>query len=204
MSSKAHWEKVYREKSPFEVSWYQKASSISFEMMEKSEFEGQPAIIDVGGGASVLVDRLLQEGLKNLTVLDISSTGMEYAKVRLGDRATLVNWIESDIIEFESPKQYDIWHDRAVFHFLTDAKMREKYLGVMRHSLKVDGTVIIAAFAIGGPTQCSGLDIVQYDAEKLKKAMGSEFVLIEQRNERHITPAEKHQDFGYYCFRRQV
>ncbi len=204
MSSKAHWEKVYREKSPFEVSWYQKASSISFKMMEKSGLEDQPAIIDVGGGASVLVDRLLQEGLNNLTVLDISSTGMEYAKVRLGDRATLVNWIESDITEFESPKQYDIWHDRAVFHFLTDAEMREKYLGVMRRSLNGDGTVIIAAFAIGGPTKCSGLDIVQYDAEKLQKVMGSEFVLMEQRNERHITPAEKLQDFGYYRFRRQV
>lgn len=201
-SSRQHWEKVYAEKSPLEVSWYQSRPALSLSLIENCHLDLDEPIIDVGGGASVLVDCLQEQGRCHLAVLDISATSLSVARQRLRERAREVEWFESDITEFIAPHPFSLWHDRAVFHFLTDATDRRSYVSVLKQSLKADGYVIIAAFAPGGPTQCSGLDIVQYDEEKLLAELGDGFELIEQSGELHMTPANKEQLFSYFRLRR--
>jgi ubiquinone/menaquinone biosynthesis C-methylase UbiE len=159
-------------------------------------------IIDVGGGTSALADRLLDEGYQHVAVLDLSAKALACAKQRLGERADQVEWIEADVTEVVLPRAYDLWHDRAVFHFLTEADDRKKYLEAMRRGVRAGGHVIIATFAVGGPTKCSGLEIVQYDARKLSGELGPEFTLIEKKAELHITPIGKEQQFGYFRFRK--
>lgn len=200
MNKKAHWESIYQTKSPLEVSWYQDTPTISLELISACSLSNDVEIIDVGGGASTLSDCLLEKGYTNLTVLDLSANALEHSKQRLAEKATLIDWHVEDITEFSSPKRYDIWHDRAVFHFLTDANDRKKYKTVLNASLKKGSYVIIAAFAIGSATKCSGLEIVQYDATKLKNELGDNFTLVEQRTENHVTPAGNMQIFGYYLF----
>lgn len=200
---KKHWENVYEQKKPSEVSWRQVNPAVSLEFIVSAKIDKAAKIIDVGGGASFLVDKLLDKGYRSLTVLDISSKAIQYARERLGNRVETVNWIEADITEFKPSYQYDVWHDRAVFHFLTDPLDRKKYVEVLHNSLKREGHLIIASFAIGGPTKCSGLDIEQYDAEKLQNELGSEFVLMEETEEIHITPSGKEQKFGFFRFIRK-
>ena len=195
---KAHWEKVYGQKSPLEVSWYQKEPVLSLELILRSGVARDDSVIDVGGGASTLVDSLISTGFRNISVLDISERALESSKERLGDDARLVEWIESDITEFKSRHDYALWHDRAVFHFLKEKGDRERYIENLRKFLQPGGHLIIAAFAIGGPERCSGLDIVQYDAEKLMTELGDEFELIEETGEVHVTPASKEQKFSYF------
>jgi 2-polyprenyl-3-methyl-5-hydroxy-6-metoxy-1,4-benzoquinol methylase len=197
---KAHWQRVYQEKSPLEVSWYQKEPTLSLELIHRAGVRNDEAIIDVGGGSSVLVDYLCKEGFTNLSVLDISQNALDSARERLGASAQSIDWFEVDITEFHSPHQFSLWHDRAVFHFLTDKLDREKYVKALQSALKPGGHLIIAAFAVGGPEKCSGLEIVQYDSTKLIAELGGDFELVEERSEVHVTPADKKQKFMYFHF----
>ncbi len=200
MNRKEHWEAIYKSKSPSEVSWYQQEPTISLELIAMCSQSTTDYIIDVGGGSATLCDYLLERGYKHVTVLDLSANALEHSKQRLGDKASLIEWQIEDVTNFFAPKHYDIWHDRAVFHFLTDESDRKKYKDVLAASVKVGGHIIIAAFSIGGPAKCSGLNIVQYDEMKLKNELGKNFALVEQRTEEHITPMGNVQLFGYYLF----
>lgn len=203
MEVKSHWEKVYESKQPTEVSWFQTHPSLSLKLIEATGIGKQQAIIDVGGGASVLVDSLLAAGFQQLTVLDISAAAIRYAKERLGARATSVEWYEADVTNFVPPHRFVLWHDRAVFHFLTDATARQNYVRVLNDSLTPDGHLIIATFAIDGPPKCSGLDVVRYDAKSLGAELGTGFELLETRDETHVTPWQTEQKFTYCRFRRR-
>ncbi len=199
---KTHWENVYGEKSSLEVSWFQKQPVLSLQLIQNAQLSQNDPIIDIGGGASTLVDYLSDGGYKNISVLDISGKALECTKTRLGDKAAQIEWFEDDITLFKPPHQFSLWHDRAVFHFLTDKADRNSYINILKNALNENGHLIIAAFSIGGPTKCSGLDIVQYDAEKLLAELGNDFKLIEQANETHMTPANNEQKFGYFHFIR--
>ena len=203
MNRKAHWEGIYSNKSPLEVSWYQKEPTLSLQLIEKTGLSTDAAIIDIGGGASILVDHLNERGYKHLAVLDISGNALDFAKHRLAAAADEIEWFEADITTFQAPHQFDLWHDRAVFHFLTDANDRQRYIKILKQTLKPGGHLIMAAFAIGGPTKCSGLDIVQYDANKLLTELGNGFTLLEEKSEMHITPADREQQFSYFHFMKK-
>ncbi|TNF93208.1 MAG: class I SAM-dependent methyltransferase [Gammaproteobacteria bacterium] len=203
-SNKERWDQIYTDKSPLEVSWYQKEPELSLRLIQDWLPGKEHAIIDVGGGASVLTDRLLNNGYSRLAVLDISSTALSYAKEQLGERAKSVEWFDTDVTTFVSPHRYSLWHDRAVFHFLTHSSERQKYIEVLLNTLNTNGILILAAFSFGGPTKCSGLDIVQYDTEKIARELGAQFELVEQADEIHRTPAGKDQLFSYYCFKRKI
>jgi len=200
MSNKDHWENIYKDKLSHDVSWYQKEPLLSLELINNSKLSPDDAILDVGGGASVLVDLLQEKGFINLSVLDISNNALLSAKKRLGNRADKINWYEADITQFNNPQPFSLWHDRAVFHFLTHKQEREKYVDVLNKSLKPGGHLIIAAFAVGGPEKCSGLDIVQYDEDKMSAALGNNFKLLESRNEIHVTPTNIEQRFTYFHY----
>ena len=200
---KQHWEQVYTDKSPLDVSWYQQEPTISQRLIQDSVSDRNQPVLDVGGGASVLVDRLQERGFTNLSVLDISANALEHAKQRLGQASDQIEWYACDVTEFSPPHQYACWHDRAVFHFLTDADDRKKYVRRLTEALQPESYLVLAAFAIGGPTMCSGLDIVQYSAEKLGQELGDNFKFLEEVDEVHITPAQKEQLFCYYRFVRK-
>ncbi|MEN8178106.1 MAG: class I SAM-dependent methyltransferase [Pseudomonadota bacterium] len=199
---KLHWEKIYSEKTAREVSWYQKKPALSLQLIHDTGLAHDAPIIDVGGGSSELVDYLCAEGYNNLSVLDISANALAYAQHRLGDNANLINWYDVDITRFIPPRTFSLWHDRAVFHFLTEKSDRISYIKVLKRALASNGHLIIAAFALGGPTKCSGLDIVQYDSEKLLDELGEEFRLVENKIESHFTPANVEQKFAYFYFIR--
>ena len=203
MNRKAHWDEVYSNKSPLEVSWYQKEPALSLQLIDNTGISTDAAIIDIGGGASTLVDHLNERNYKHLAILDISGNALAYAKERLASAADEIEWFESDITTFQSPHQFDLWHDRAVFHFLTEGNDRKRYVKTLKQTLKPGGHLIMAAFAIGGPSKCSGLDIVQYDAEKLLAELGSDFTLVEEDSEVHVTPTEKAQHFAYFRFMKE-
>ncbi|MHB8741667.1 MAG: class I SAM-dependent methyltransferase [Sulfuricaulis sp.] len=206
MNRKTHWDSVYVNKKPDEVSWYQTHLEKSLELIHRTGASQTARIIDLGGGASTLVDDLLASGFTELTVLDISATAIRAAQTRLGVRAQDVTWLESDVTRAVlPPHHYDIWHDRAVFHFLTNADDRRRYVEIVNHALKPGGHIIVATFGSDGPLQCSGLDIVRYDPEKLHNEFGDDFELIDSLHEPHHTPAGKTQDFIYcYCKKNPV
>ncbi|KHE93107.1 MAG: hypothetical protein SCABRO_01126 [Candidatus Scalindua brodae] len=201
---KEHWENVYGQKRPVEVSWYQVEPAVSLKLIASTEIDHAAKIIDVGSGASALVDKLLDQGFRNVTVLDISSKAIHYVQERLGRRAENVCWIEADVTEFKSSVQYDFWHDRAVFHFLTDAEGRTQYVRRLEDAIKPGGHVVIAAFAIDGPPKCSELDVERYDPEKMKNELGESFELINSVSETHITPWNKQQKFIYCHFKKII
>jgi len=197
---KAHWQNIYLEKSPLNVSWYQKEPRLSLELIHRTGVNSDDPIIDVGGGASVLVDYLCNEGYSNLSVLDISGNALASAAKRLANTGKNIEWHEADITEFSPPLRYALWHDRAVFHFLTEKSDRQKYTSVLTKALSPGGHLIIAAFAIGGPQRCSNLEIVQYNSSKLTSELGDEFQLIEETEEIHVTPDNKKQQFIYFRY----
>ncbi len=203
MQSKDHWEKVYTSKATNAVSWFQPHAELSLNLIQSSGAGKDAAIIDVGGGASTLVDDLLTEGYTDLAVLDLSASALNVARDRLGERAGKVRWIEADITQVKLPgHRYDIWHDRAVFHFLTDPADRAAYVRTVFNSVKPGGHVIVAAFAEDGPLQCSGLPVMRYCAGDLHDQFGGAFELLEHSREEHRTPSGAVQPFVYcYCRR---
>jgi ubiquinone/menaquinone biosynthesis C-methylase UbiE len=202
LSIKAHWENIYNTKLPTEMSWYQKYPSLSLKLIKTSGIEAKHSIIDVGGGTSLLVDSLLEKGFKRLAVLDISHSALDIAKSRLGTRAENVKWYEADATEFQPPKQFDLWHDRAVFHFLTDEEAQRKYVEVLKRTLVSGGYLVISTFAIDGPKKCSGRDTVKYEVSSMSAKLGGEFRLLEFLDELHITPGKKEQKFTYFLYKR--
>lgn len=199
---KEHWEGIYQSREATQLSWYQPRPNTSLELIEHCRPGPGARLIDVGGGTSLLVDCLLDLGFKKPTVLDLSSAALQQARERLGDRAVEVEWVESDVRVFRAARPYDLWHDRAAFHFLVDAGDRHRYVEVMNAALRPGGHLIIGAFAPDGPKKCSGLEIVRYDAEKLGAELGEGFILCEQAREVHRTPAGKEQAFGFYRYRK--
>ena len=200
---KSHWESIYGDKDPVQVSWYQQKPVLSLQLIHNSSLALDAPVIDIGGGASELVDCLYDEGYSNLSVLDISKKALDYAKNRLGDKAAKIKWYEEDVTLFIASQKYSLWHDRAVFHFLTNKSDRVKYVDTIKSSLLSGGYVVIAAFALDGPEKCSGLDIVKYDADKLSAELGEGFKLLDQKNEIHLTPQNKEQKFVYFHFIRE-
>lgn len=198
---KDHWESIYAQKNPAEVSWNQSHPQYSLSLIGNSGIGTAAGIIDVGGGASTLVDQLLQAGYRDITVLDIARTAIERIQQRLGDLSQQITWVESDITDYSPGRTFDIWHDRAVFHFLTHDQDRDRYLNVLHNSLKPGGQVIIATFADNGPSQCNGLDIRRYNPGSLSLALGSQLHLVETLTEEHRTPDGGLQQFVYYRYR---
>jgi 2-polyprenyl-3-methyl-5-hydroxy-6-metoxy-1,4-benzoquinol methylase len=201
MHHKEHWNRVYSDKATESVSWFQHEATQSLHFIEATGVPLTAAIIDVGGGSSTLTDSLLAAGYRNLTVLDLSSAALAVTRTRLGERSASVNWIEADITQVELPLHaYDVWHDRAVFHFLITPEAREAYVSALLRALKPGGHVIIATFAEDGPTECSGLPVIRYRAEELHAELGPPFELIRHEHEDHYTPFGTTQKFVYcYC-----
>jgi trans-aconitate methyltransferase len=197
---KNHWENVYENKQPNEVSWTQENPKTSLDFIFETNLDKTAKIIDIGGGDSKLVDFLLEEGYENITVLDISEKALERAKKRLGKNAEKVNWIVSDITEFKPETSYDIWHDRATFHFLTTTEQIEKYAELTEKW--VSDFLIIGTFSENGPTKCSGLDIKQYSESKLEKQFSERFKKLKCITEDHVTPFETTQNFTFCAFEK--
>jgi ubiquinone/menaquinone biosynthesis C-methylase UbiE len=196
---KQHWDKVYETKQPNEVSWTQEVPQTSLNFIHSFNLPKTASIIDVGGGESKLVDFLLEEGFQNITVLDISQKALEKAQQRLGEKASQVKWIVSDITEFVPPQQYDVWHDRATFHFLTSKEDLEEYLHIAKRSVK--GYLAIGTFSLNGPKKCSGLNIKQYSEEQLENVLADGFAKLRCILEDHITPFNTKQNFLFCSFK---
>jgi ubiquinone/menaquinone biosynthesis C-methylase UbiE len=201
MNKKSHWETVYQTKSDRQVSWYREHLDNSLRMILATNVGKDAAIIDVGGGSSTLADDLLEHGFADVSVLDISAAALAKSKARLGERAAQIEWLEADITQAALPENhFDVWHDRAVFHFLTDAEDRRKYVALVMRSLKVGGHIIVASFGLNGPPKCSGLEVVRYSPETMHREFGGGFKLVKSLNETHETPFGATQEFVYcYC-----
>lgn len=198
----AHWDRVYATRAPDEVSWFQPDPGLSMSMIEAAGAGLGDPVIDIGGGASTLVDALLAAGHRAVTVLDISDKALAAARTRLGARAESVAWIVADVTRWRPEASYPVWHDRAAFHFLTDAGERAAYMAALRAALRPGGTAIIAAFAADGPERCSGLPVRRYSPALLAGELGPGFRLIETTDEEHVTPAGARQHFVFCRFRR--
>ena len=195
-----HWNAIYREKSDHEVSWFEPSPAVSLQLLEAAGLHPHTCVLDIGGGNSRLIDALLARGLNCLAVLDISSEAIERAKERLGDAASIVTWIEADVAGKWSAQPVDIWHDRAVFHFLTSSGDRASYREHMLSTVKSGGAAIIATFALDGPERCSGLPVVRYSPELLERELGPGITLVESRTTTHRTPFGTAQSFQYSWF----
>ncbi|WP_426483190.1 class I SAM-dependent methyltransferase [Chryseobacterium sp. R2ACT005] len=198
--NKNHWENVYETKNPDQVSWTQKKPQTSLTFIKSSGLGKDAKIIDIGGGDSNLVDFLLEEGYEDITVLDISAKALEKAQERLGDAAGKVKWIATDITVFNPTETYDIWHDRAAFHFLTTPEQVSKYVDIAEKN--VNNFIILGTFSKNGPTKCSGLDIQQYDEESLYEKFEKTFTKIKCITEDHTTPFETVQNFVFCSFKK--
>ena len=200
MNMQQHWENVYETKKPNEVSWTQPMPQTSLELIHALYLLKTASIIDIGGGESTLVDHLLEEGFENITVLDISSKALDKTKQRLGAKAEKVKWIVADITEFKPDTTYDLWHDRATFHFLTTATQINKYIDIASNAVK--GFLTIGTFSENGPTKCSGLSITQYNEESLTALMKNRFERIKCITEDHTTPFNTKQNFLFCTFKK--
>ncbi|NOJ40674.1 class I SAM-dependent methyltransferase [Bradyrhizobium australiense] len=203
----AHWENVYTTKGENEVSWFQQSPVPSLDLIAQAGATSNSAIIDIGGGASRLVDNLVEQGFEDITVLDLSAAALAAAKSRLESRlgagAQRVSWIVADATSWEPVKPYNIWHDRAAFHFLTDAGDRAAYIARLKRGLKIGGHAIIATFAPDGPEKCSGLPVARYDSESLGRTLGTMFKLVHTQRHEHATPWGSRQIFQFSVFRRE-
>ena len=197
-----HWVQVYEDKAPTAVSWYQAAPEPSLRALSRFGASASSSFIDVGGGASNLVDALLEQGWQDITVLDIAAPALEAAEARLGPLADKVQWVVADITDWHPDRRFDVWHDRAVFHFLTKSQQREAYRRALAQGVVVGGLVIIATFALDGPERCSGLPVQRYDAADLADEMGDTLQLIDGWREEHVTPWGAKQSFNWCVFRR--
>jgi SAM-dependent methyltransferase len=202
-SRQEHWDSIYARKREEEVTWFEAEPTRSLELITRCALPPEARIIDVGGGASRLVDGLLDRGFVELSVLDVSSQALEKSRARLGARGANVRWITGDVTTFEPAVRYALWHDRAVFHFLTREEDRAAYSRVLERALAPGGQVIIGTFAADGPDRCSGLEVVRYDGASLAAALGPSFALVETVRHEHLTPGGKVQLFTF-CRLKQV
>jgi 2-polyprenyl-3-methyl-5-hydroxy-6-metoxy-1,4-benzoquinol methylase len=200
--AKEHWENVWTTKKSNEVSWYQEYPKTSINLILPTNPSKDAKIIDVGGGDSNLAETLLDLGFKNITVLDISANALERAKKRLGNKSSMVTWIESDILEFENDNRYDIWHDRALLHFLTSEENLKNYVKLVKQHVMQGGYLIISTFSTKGPIKCSGLDTRQYSKESIKELFSNEFEHVKNFEEEHVTPRGMGQIFTWNVFRK--
>lgn len=204
-SRKAHWENVYATKGENQMSWFQSSAAPSLDLIVQAGATPESAIIDIGGGGSRLVDNLVEQGFEDVTVLDLSAAALAAARSRLeshpGGRAERVKWIVADATTWEPGRVYDIWHDRAAFHFLTDAGDRDAYIARLGRGLRIGGHAIIATFAPDGPEKCSGLPVARYDSASLGERLGAAFELIHTQRHEHATPWQSRQNFQYSIFR---
>lgn len=196
----AHWQQVYQTKGETDVSWFEESATISLDLIHATGLDNQASVIDIGGGASRLVDALIDEGYSRLAVLDLSERSLALSRARLGSRGSSVDWIVADITTWRPGRTYDIWHDRAAFHFLTDKDDRGAYVDCLRTAVRPGGHVIIGTFAPDGPERCSGLPVFRCDAAMLSELLGPRFVLAESRRHDHHTPGGAVQRFQYSRF----
>jgi 2-polyprenyl-3-methyl-5-hydroxy-6-metoxy-1,4-benzoquinol methylase len=202
LGRQAHWENVYATKEEHAVSWFQERPDISLDLIRATGVDVSASIVDIGGGASRLVDALINDGFKTVTVLDLSEKALATSKARLGARGAHVQWVVADITTWEPSQTYDVWHDRAALHFLTDPKDRAAYAARVSRAVCPGGHVIIGTFAPEGPERCSGLPVVRHDAQTLGKLLGPSFELVESKRHDHQTPAGTIQQFQFSRFSR--
>ncbi|MFV8342919.1 class I SAM-dependent methyltransferase [Flavobacterium sp. XS2P39] len=202
-NNKSHWENVFATKNPNEVSWTQKYPKTSMDYLESLNLSKIANIIDIGGGDSNLVDALIEKGYENIWVLDISEFALERAKKRLGDKADKVHWIISDITEFKPQVIFDFWHDRAVFHFLTEQESINKYIAIVNNAMADNGNFLLGTFSENGPLKCSGLEIKQYSENEMELTFSENFEVIKCFTENHITPFDTVQDFQFCGFKKK-
>lgn len=202
MDKTAHWENVYQTKSPSEVSWYESDPQLSLRLILEVADPTSDSVIDVGGGQSLLIDRLLDANFHRVALLDISQHAVDATRTRLGNRGANVQWFVADITQTDSLGPFHVWHDRAVFHFITDQDDRNHYIELLAHTLPIGGHFIVGTFTKGGPERCSGLPIIQYDADSMATALGQRFQLLRSLHHTHSTPAGKPQAFFFGTFRR--
>ena len=200
---KSHWENIYQTKDISTVSWYQPTPSTSLDLIAEMDLDKDAAIIDIGGGDSFLPDFLLKLGYTNISVLDISEKALENAKSRLGEDAEKIKWIVSDITKFSPTEKYDLWHDRAAFHFLTEEKEINEYVELVARALKQNAHLIVGTFSENGPTKCSGIDIKQYSKSELSELFSANFEKLHCENVNHKTPSGAIQNFTFCTFRRR-
>jgi SAM-dependent methyltransferase len=203
LDRQAHWQSVYATKAEREVSWFQEDPAPSLDLIAEAGISTDDGIIDVGGGASRLVDGLLERGFTRIAILDLSANALKAAKQRLGRRGESVAWIVADVTTWNPSDTYDLWHDRAAFHFLTDPADRDAYIACLKKAVRPGGHVIIATFAPDGPERCSGLPIVRYDPEALAETLGPTFELVGSRRHDHLTPGGNTQRFQFSRFLRR-
>jgi SAM-dependent methyltransferase len=196
-----HWEGVYTSKASTEVSWYQRSPSTSIRLITASIASTSDPVVDIGSGASLLADHLLADGLTDLTMLDVSAHALDEVRHRLGDDANGVTFVHADVLEWRPERRYMVWHDRAVFHFLTEAEKKRRYVETMRRALREDGTAVVGTFAEDGPTHCSGLPVSRYSAAELDDVFSASFTPIEHLREEHVTPDGVVQPFTWAVFR---
>jgi ubiquinone/menaquinone biosynthesis C-methylase UbiE len=202
-NTRGHWDNTYASKPENGVSWYQANPSVSLRLIHSAAPDHSSPIVDIGGGASRLTDCLLSDGFTDLTVLDISEVALSRAQARLKEAAQRVTWIVSDITQWQPPRSFAVWHDRAVFHFLTAPDQQDAYIRALMRGTKSGSAVIIATFSLCGPERCSGLPVKRYSADSLSARLGADFELYEQVEESHKTPFGTAQDFIYAAFRRR-
>jgi 2-polyprenyl-3-methyl-5-hydroxy-6-metoxy-1,4-benzoquinol methylase len=200
---RTHWDAVYETKHADDVSWFQERPELSLSLIRRTGVPHSAAIVDIGAGASTLADCLLADGYSDLTVLDIAAPALDHSKARLGEAAQRIEWIASDVTAWRPHRAYDLWHDRAVLHFLTDSEDQARYAETIRAAVKPDGWAIIGGFAPNGPTRCSGLDVVRHNAESLRAILGADFALRETHGEVHVTPQGREQAFRFHVFERR-
>lgn len=202
-AERAHWDKVYETKAETAVSWYQPRCFVSLKLIKSASPDDKASVIDVGGGAATLVDDLLEQGFGDLTVLDISGSALERSKARLGKDAGKVGWIVADVTRWTPARTWDVWHDRAAFHFLGNAESQAAYIAALTAATRPGATVIISTFGRDGPEKCSGLAVERYDPEALARRLGPDFTLIADEAESHTTPAGTEQHFSYAVLKRR-
>ena len=203
MPRQEHWDQVHARRKPNEVSWYQPRLELSLKLIEQAGLPRSAGILDIGAGTSTLAGDLLEQGYSDVTTLDCSAAAIDAARSQLGSRSNQVQWLHGDITQLKLPAlRFDLWHDRAVFHFLTEPSDRETYRASLERALRPGGSVILATFALQGPVRCSGLPVVRYDAAALQREFGPDFRLLATETETHRTPSGNRQEFLYCRFRR--
>lgn len=204
-NKKEHWENIYKTKDHKKVGWYQESPEISLELLSTINANPSQSIVDVGCGASVLVDNLISQGFKDITLLDLSQEALSSIEKRLGRKGNIPNYLTADITSpIELSKKVDVWHDRAVFHFLTDSQDREVYMRNLENNLSATGYAVIGTFSLNGPSSCSGLNIVQYDEQKMKIELPDSLELLESKVSVHVMPSGAEQEYMYFIIKKNA